>query len=169
MINTTKIRALSMPLLAASSMLLLAAPAYADSSKAFAVGGGDVATSIASKHFAFSAHLTPNGPSGYAVESQVSNYFGNFKLQGPVTCVTVSGTVATIGIKIVKGDGTAATHVGEQFYLYVQGNNPGSPGVVPNSFDNSGYTGQAPSSVCPSASATGEPVAKGNIEVSSGA
>src|SRR5438046_5033191 len=77
--------------------------------KSFAVGGGEQVAAGITKHFAFSAHNGPNGPSGYAVFTQddPTAVFGNFTLQGHVACVLVSGNNASIGVSIEKGTGTA--------------------------------------------------------------
>jgi hypothetical protein len=118
----------------------LAAAAAADTTGAFAVGGGFAFGSGVTKHFAFAAHQTSSATldaSGYVVEEQSdpTGVFGDFRLQGPVQCVRVSGNHAVIGLTIEKGSGTAATHVGEAFYILVDDN-----GDVPDMFDNSGYT-----------------------------
>ena len=60
----------------------------AAAAKKFAVGGGSLVDDGGNaKHFAFSAHNGPNGPSGHVVLTQVSATFGDFSLQGHVTCL----------------------------------------------------------------------------------
>ena len=76
----------------------------------FAVGGGTTGVSFA-VHFAFSARLGPNGPSGYAVLSEPT--FG--EAQGEVVCFRQDGTgEATFFIEKKKGTGflASATFVG---------------------------------------------------------
>ena len=126
----------------------------------FAVGGGSLVDAGGNaKHFAFSAHAGPNGPSGHVVLTQVSTTFGDFQLQGHVTCLTVSGNRAAIGVGIEKGSGTATGQTG--ILLFVEDNGNGNSGA-PDQFDNSGYVGDP--SVCPVADPTVD-VDSGNISV----
>src|SRR5919198_3109608 len=76
----------------------------------FAVGGGATGVSFA-VHFAFSAHLGPNGPSGYAVLREPT--LG--EAQGNVVCYRQDGPgEATFFIEKKKGSGFlgSATFVG---------------------------------------------------------
>jgi hypothetical protein len=142
----------------------LAAAATADTTGAFAVGGGFAFGSGVTKHFAFAAHQTSSATltaSGYVVEEQrdPTGAFGDFRLQGPVQCVRVAGNHAIIGLTIEKGSGTAATHVGEAFYLVADDN-----GSAPDTFDNSGYTSTTTAD-CNFDGGTGGVVTHGNILV----
>ena len=132
--------------------------------KSFAVGGGEQVSGGITKHFSFSAHNGPNGPSGYAVFTQddPTLVFGNFTLQGHVACVSVSGNNATIGVAIEKGTGTA---VGQQgiFIVVTDNGNGGSGG--PDSLTNSGYVSAGDVTVCPPPFDAATPVTSGNINV----
>src|SRR5687768_13966260 len=136
--------------------LMTASVASAAGAKDFTTGGGSVVGNGAEKHFSFSAHAGPKGPSGHVVLKQVSTVFGDFELHGHVSCLAVSGNQATIGVAIDKGSGTAEGQVG--IILYVQDNDPN----VPDQFDNSGYVGD-PSVCTPSEQAV--PIQSGNINV----
>src|SRR4051812_41832395 len=101
----------------------------------FAVGGGEQVAAGITKHFAFSAQDGPNGPSGHAVFTQddPTTVFGNFTLQGHVTCVTVVHNNATIGVGIEKGTGTSDGQGG--IFIYVTDNGDGASSV-PDTFTN---------------------------------
>ena len=132
--------------------------------KSFAVGGGEQVAAGITKHFAFSAHSGPNGPSGYAVFSQEDPtlVFGDFRLQGHVACVSVSGNNASIGVAIEKGEGTAEGQQG--IFIVVTDNGNGSSGV-PDSLTNSGYVSAADVTVCPPPFNATTPITSGNINV----
>jgi hypothetical protein len=140
--------------------LMAASVASAASPKDFATGGGSAVGNGAEKHFSFSAHAGPKGPSGHVVLKQASALFGYFELHGHVSCLAVSGNQATIGVAIDKGTGTAEGQVG--IYLYVEDNGSGASGV-PDQFSNSGYVHDA--SVCPPIEPTLIPIQSGNINV----
>jgi len=75
-----------------------ATPAGAASDTGFAVGGGATGT----LHFAFSAHLGPNGPSGHAVVKDP--ILG--EAQGPIVCYReTSPHQAVFFIETKKGSG----------------------------------------------------------------
>jgi len=65
--------------------------------------------------------LTGNGPRGYAVEKW-RGLEGNpnppFTVAGPVTCLTVIGNHATVGIEIKQATGAAEEFVGGGFFGY---------------------------------------------------
>ena len=136
--------------------LMTAGVASAAGAKDFATGGGTVVGNGAEKHFSFSAHAGPRGPSGHVVLKQVSTVFGDFELQGHVSCLEVSGNRATIGVAIDKGSGTAVGQVG--ILLFVQDNDANGP----DWFDNSGYVDD-PSVCAPSDQAVA--IQSGNINV----
>jgi hypothetical protein len=133
-------------------------------SKSFAVGGGEQVAAGITKHFAFSAHNGPNGPSGHAVFTQddPTLVFGDFTLQGHVACVSVSGNNASIGVAIEHGTGTA---VGQQgIFIFVTDNGNGSSGV-PDSLTNSGYVSASDVTACPPPFDAVTPITSGNINV----
>jgi hypothetical protein len=140
--------------------LMTAGVASAAGAKDFATGGGSVVGNGAEKHFSFSVHAGPKGPSGHVVLKQVSAGFGDFELQGHVSCLAVSGNQATIGVAIDKGSGTAEGQVG--IFLYVEDNGSGASNV-PDQFNNSGYVGDT--SVCPPIEPTIIPIQSGNVNV----
>ena len=71
----------------------------------FAVGGGKVVSVIGERHFSFSAHQTRNGLVGHVVLTSISPIAGDFELKGHVSCLTVYGNSATIGVAIEKAEG----------------------------------------------------------------
>jgi hypothetical protein len=87
--------------------------------------------------------------------------FGNFVIKGKVVCLRVAGNHAIVGLIIKKGQGTAATHVGEAFYLLMNDNHALH---VPDLFDNSGYTGTATAN-CTIDGAPAGVVTKGAIRI----
>ena len=132
--------------------------------RSFAVGGGEQVAAGITKDFAFSAHSGPNGPSGYAVFTQddPTGVFGDFRLQGHVACVSVSGNNASLGVAIEKGEGTAEGQQG--IFIVVTDNGNGSSGV-PDSLTNSGYVSAADVTVCPPPFDATTPITSGNINV----
>jgi hypothetical protein len=138
-----------------STVTLAAAPA-----KSFAVGGGDQVYSSGSKHFSISAHNGPNGASGHVVFTQQDASFGDFTLSGHVSCVSVVGNLATIGVTIEHGTGTATGQPG--IHIYVTDNGNGGSGT-PDSFTNGGY--EVVGSVCPPPFDAATPITSGNINV----
>jgi hypothetical protein len=95
-------------ILAVCVLVLITAqkPADANSPRTFAVGSG---INEAGEKFSFSAHLGPNGPSGYAkIEFPPSEGSPlGFRIQGPVSCFTVDGPdEVRFGFEIEKGTGS---------------------------------------------------------------
>jgi hypothetical protein len=114
----------------------IATIASTDSSHDFAVGGGQDAFT----QFGFAAQDTPNGPSGFVrIDQFAEGCCGAFTVEGPVTCLTVVGGYATIGIQIAKGNGTAVGLEGDGFFLFVQDNGPPVGGQPVDLFSNSGF------------------------------
>jgi hypothetical protein len=87
--------------------------------------------------------------------------FGDFVIKGKVKCLRVAGNHAVIGLIIKKGRGTAAGHEGEAFYLFMNDN---AALHVPDTFDNSGYTGTNVVN-CAADGGTGGVVTKGDIKI----
>lgn len=157
---------------ASAALVVLAlvgfAPGVAFAAGTFGVGGGK--TVQGSIQFSFSAHDTPNGPSGYVVE-KFAGLAGNpnvaFTLEGPVTCLTVIGNHATIGIQIKKATGAAEPHIGGGFFLDVEDHGEPS-GLTPDLFSNSGFLPAPQHGVCSFFQASVFPVEQGNVVVDSG-
>jgi hypothetical protein len=85
--------------------------ALSSSGDPFAVGGGTTAGFVGGPgtKFAFSAHLGPNGPSGYAVFSIPSG-----AIQGHVICYEpLSTNQGTFAFRVEKATGVFASFVGE--------------------------------------------------------
>jgi hypothetical protein len=133
-------------------------------SKSFSVGGGEQVAGGITKHFAFSAHNGPNGPSGHAVFTQddPTLAFGDFTLSGHVACVSVVGNDATIGVAIEQATGTA---VGQQGIFIVVSDHGNGSSAAPDTLTNSGYVSAADLAVCPPPFEAGTPVTSGNINV----
>jgi hypothetical protein len=94
------------------------------------------------------------------VFTQQDPSFGDFTLQGHISCVSVAGNNASIGISIEHGSGTAEGQTG--IFIFVTDNGNGSSGV-PDSFTNSGYVVDA--SDCPPSFDAVTPITSGNINV----
>jgi hypothetical protein len=115
-------------------------------SHASAIGVGRAQDTGTTKHFAFAAFQQSSvtlAATGYAALTQddPTNVFGDFRLHGPVKCLRVTGNYALIGITIQGGTGTAATHVGETFYIAAV---DGKATNTPDLMGNSGYAGMSP-------------------------
>jgi len=95
--------------------------ALSSSGDPFAVGGGTLGNPSGT-HFAFSAHLGPNGPSGYAVVSDP--VFG--EAQGRVCRVGmfVISHEARFSIEVEKGSGTLGSF---PFLVFGAADNEGEP------------------------------------------
>ena len=125
--------------------------------KRFAVGGGEQVYATGTKHFAISAHDGPNGASGHVVFTQEDASFGDFTLSGHVSCISVVGNSAAIGVTIEHGTGTAEGQPG--ILIFVTDND----GAAPDRFTNSGYV--AVNDVCPAPFDAGTPITSGNINI----
>ena len=157
--------ALCLPLVVA---VILVFPTFAAASHVYAVGGGE--TTQGTVHFTVSAHQshqTSKGPSGY-VTAKFSGLGDNpsFTLEGPVTCLTVSGSRADVGIRIKKATGAAEPFIGNGFFLFLEDN--GGPGAVPpDLFANSGFESPPQQGQCSTSFQPVFPVTKGNVVISS--
>ena len=124
----------------AAATNLAAAP---DTSKAAVHGEGTSFSGGVTKYFEFNAvqksevSLLAHG-GVWVAQVDSSGAFGDFEIAGKVKCLKLNGNSAVIGLIITAGGGTAATHVGEAFYLVAQDN---AALLIPDGFDNSGYTG----------------------------
>ena len=126
-----------------------ATPAGAASNNDFAVGGGAAGT----MHFAFSAHLGPNGPSGHAVVRDPA--LG--EAQGPVICFEkVSTQAARFAIENKKGSGFFGS--GQTLGVFVAEFGSGDVFVAGPVFG-------PPSPGCMFNSGLGGSVSKGNIVI----
>ena len=131
----------------------------------YVFGNGVAASPGISKRFVFFAQrLSPssNAAGGHVVLIQTeSKYrYGNFMIAGPVRCLYIAGNRAVLGITIRIGTGTAATRVGESFYVQVaDGRLAAADGL-----DNSGYTRRRTHN-CYRGTHTGQMVVSGNIVV----
>ena len=126
--------------------------AQSSSGNHFAVGGGTVSIGT---HFAFSAHLGPNGPSGYAVVSDpaLGEAQGHVCLYLPQT-----SNFAAFAIVVERGSGFYGSFPNFQFFAGDFGGEP--PSGTPDSLQLGprfacGVGGEPP----------GGPVVKGNIVV----
>ena len=128
--------------------------------KTFAVGGGDQVYTGGQKHFAISAHNGPNGASGHVVFTQVDSTFGDFTISGHITCVSVVGNNASIGVAIEHGTGTAEGQPG--IHIWVTDNGNGGSGS-PDGFTNGGY--EFVGEDCPATFTVPTPITSGNINV----
>jgi hypothetical protein len=123
-------------------------------SDTFAVGGGTIGVT----HFAFSAHLGPNGPSGYTVIRSDNSAIGS--AQGEVTCYrrNISDFAAGFGIHVKKGSGLLGSAGDLTFDAIDSGGPSGLPDFLTISRD------LAPG-FCSAGFLAGGPVIQGNIVV----
>jgi hypothetical protein len=120
----------------------------------FAVGGGRIGVT----HFAFSAHLGPNGPSGYAVIRSDNPAIGS--AQGEVTCYrrNTPDFSAGFGIHVKKGSGL----LGSAGDLTFDAIDSGGPSGLPDFLTISRDLGPG---ICGGNFIAGGPVIQGNIVV----
>jgi hypothetical protein len=123
----------------------------------FAAGGGSLA--VRGTNFAFSAHLGPDGPSGYAVVNDPTDG----EAQGhvcPAGMIFLPGAVAQFWIQVEKGSGTLGLF---PFLQVTAADNGGKPptGAVPDSLVVQG----ASACTFPGTFGFGAPVDQGNIVV----
>jgi hypothetical protein len=150
---------------AAVGVAVLAIPGLALGGNTFGVGGGKTLEGVVK--FSFSAHDSPNGPNGYVVE-KFTGFGANppFELEGPVTCLTVIGSHATIGIEIKKGSGSAEPFIGGGFFLFVRDNGEPSDPIM-DMFSNSGFFPTPQFGICTPFFEPIFPLTEGNIVVRS--
>ena len=131
--------------------------ALSSNGQRFAVGGGTLA--VRGTNFAFSAHLDPNGPAGYAVVKDPTDG----EAQGhvcPAGMIFLPGSVAQFWIRVEKGTGTLGLF---PFLQFTAADNGGEPptGVVADSLVVQG----ASACTFPGTFGFGAPVDQGNIIV----
>ena len=152
---------------ALATLVLAPAAAWANGDPRDSAWGLGTATSPGiTKYFEFAAVQT--NPATLAargeavlIQNDTTGLYGNFALAGRVVCLDVVGNYATIGLIIGRGNGTAAGHAGEAFYVFVQDN---SVLHIHDRLDNSGYTGTSVAD-CSIVGGLGQEVTKGNIVV----
>jgi len=89
-----------LPIAVVAALLGVASPASASQAgRQFAVGGGEAVTGT---NFGFAAHDNPQGASGFFVATEQAPIGPGVSVAGRVTCLTVVGDRATIGIEITK-------------------------------------------------------------------
>jgi hypothetical protein len=88
------------PIGIAALLVSIARPASASQTgHGFAVGGGEAVTGT---NFGFAAHNNPQGSSGFFVATEQAPIGPGVSVAGKVTCLTVVGNSATLGIEITK-------------------------------------------------------------------
>jgi hypothetical protein len=86
----------------------------------FAVGSGHILNQ--SLLFSITAHDLPQRLTGTAVvdfKGEAGKPDTAYSVRGPVTCLTVTGDHAVVGIRITTATGTAEPHIGNGFFMYV--------------------------------------------------
>lgn len=106
-----------------AAMLLVAGTGVSSQAAAphdFAVGSGHIQNQ--SLLFSITAHNLPQRLTGTAVvdfKGAAGRPDTAYSVRGPVTCLTVTGDHAVVGIRIITATGTAEPHIGKGFFIYV--------------------------------------------------
>lgn len=149
---------LAMVLTATAGLALAAGPPATAAQPEVAAGSGS--TLGGALAFTVAAHDAGNGPGGHAsVDFAGLGANAPFTLSGPVTCLTVTGSNATVGIRVDKATGAAAPFVGNGFFISL------ADGGKNDLYANSGFTNAVQEGDCTLAQAAVIPLERGNVVV----